>query len=762
MGRRHRAERRRGARGGVDKAGIFVLALSVASCGGGGGGGSGPSATVSPPIAGGTIPAPLTLIPQTNILSTEFYNSTYLQQINAYGAYLLGATGSGVNVAVIDGGINDANSELSGQVLQHIDATGSNPSGGSPDHGTSVASIIAAKRDNNGVEGVAYNAHLYDINVFGPGSPDPIASQTSIASALEIVAGKNPGYSSVNARIVNMSIGGTSAFGSAVNNALADVAAAGKVIVIAAGNDGASEPAATARSAANPALHGQMLIVGAVDSNDVIASFSNRAGSYKNYYVVAPGVNDPAVAPGGGYVYFSGTSAAAPVVSGVLAVVAEAYPYLSASDLVKLVEQTAVDLGAPGVDAIYGWGRVDLTRAMNPVAPLSVPTGSTVSTALAAASSSSFVTGSALGAPGSGKIALLDAFGRTYTVPLNSMGGPAAQKRLFDPLSGAEGAAVTQGLGTLLAHWYPETGAALSFGSAGPAVDGGRGAAVAFSENTFGAVFRNARPAALTAIEGAEPATGAGRSLFLITDDAAMPESAFLGEGLDALAYGFRQADYSAALGFGKGRTLDGATSQLFTASLALPAAPYRAGVAVGLLDQDGGLLGSYASGAFHGVHGRTLFTTVAAGAPLGRWNVDLAYTHASLQEGTLGQGLDLGRVEADAAALTLAGPIDLREGDLFGIRLAQPLRASSANLDAFLPVARTFDGDIVRARQDIDMAPTGRELDLEAAYTTPLPELGLGRLAVLRLNAFIAGQPGNDRAASTAFGMAAQFTLAW
>ncbi|MCE9650929.1 MAG: S8 family serine peptidase [Parvibaculum sp.] len=746
------------------KTGVIAIALSLASCGGGGGGGGGgtPQLSPAPPPPPGNIPAPLTLLPQTNILSTEYYNSTYLSQINAYGAYLLGATGSGVNVAVIDGGIVDTNHELQGQVLRHIDVTGSNPSGGSPDHGTAVGSIIAAKRDNSGVEGVAYNAHLYDFNVFQPGTSGPTALDSNVARALEIIAGNNSSYTGIDARIVNMSLGGTTSFSSAVISGFAHVASADKVMVISAGNDGAANPSPSARAAANAALNGQMIIVGAVDSSDVIAGFSNRAGSYKDYFVVAPGVSEPAVSTSGGYVYFTGTSAAAPVVSGTLAVLAEAYPYLSAADLVRLVEQTAVDLGAAGVDAVYGWGRVDLTRAMNPVAPLFVALGSTVNGALVPAGTSSFLTGNAFGAPKGGETALIDAFGRAYTVPLSALGGTAGHHGLLGLTPDLDGAATTPGLGDFLAHWRPQAGAALSF-SSGSAMPGtSDGVVMAFSRNTFGAVFRNARPAALTAVEGLEPSTAAGRSLFLVTDNAVMPQGEFMERNFAGSAYGFRTDDYAAAIGFGTAHMPDGASSRLVQASLALPAAPFRAGVTAGLLDEDGSLLGSYGTGAFHQVGGRTFFTTVSAGASAGRWALDLAYTRASLEKGALGQGLEIGKAEADAVALTLTGPVDLRDGDGFGIRLAQPLRATSARLDAFLPVARTYEGDIVRERQMVDLAPTGREVDLEAAYTTPLPELGVGRLTVLRLNAFIVRQPGNDETASTGAGLAAQLTVSW
>ena len=83
---------------------------------------------------------------------------------------------------------------------------------------------------------------------------------------------------------------------------------------------------------------------------------SARAGAARHGFIVAPDDNRPAS--------FTGTSFAAPRVSGALAVLAQKCPTLTSEQLVFILMMTARDLGDPGVDEIYGHGLIDLERAM--------------------------------------------------------------------------------------------------------------------------------------------------------------------------------------------------------------------------------------------------------------------------------------------------------------------------------------------------------------------------------------------------------------
>lgn len=745
---------------------VTSSALTLSGCGGGGGGevppAPDPSPTPSPllePLV--EIPSPVVRTPVAPIRTVEYENSTYLDGISADGAYALGATGNGINIAIVDDGISETSSELSGRVRDYIDTTGYYPSGGLADHGTSVASIAAAVRDGTGIHGVAFNSYLYDINVFTKSATgDVSASDADIGSALNIVAGNNPAYSSVNARIANMSLAGDGGFSSSTLAAMRSVAAADRIMVISSGNDGNAQPAPTALAVTDPNIGPSMLIVGAVDGTGTIAGFSNRAGSYGDYFVVAPGQNLVTAARDGGYVYFSGTSAATPVVSGALAVLANAYPFLTGPQLVALIKQTADDLGAPGVDAVYGSGLVNLTTAMNPVAPLVMTVGNTVDAVTAPLSAATVATGSVLGGFKGGHTILLDAYRRAYTVPLDNFTTQRAS--LFDDFTGIDGRASGAGIATLLDSWYPEKGASLSFGGGVAARHVSAAHAVALSDNAFAMSMRHGGVAGLVAMPGLEPAAGNGRSLFLSTNAAATPQGAFIGDGVSGIALGWRHDGLRMTASYAAGRNIRG-RSDLMQSSMAVKTGPVELGLSGSLLNEDGSLLGAFGQGVFAGAGGRTGFATASLRYETGAdWSLAATYTRARLAEGTLGNGLALRNVDGDAMSVTLSGPAGWREGDRLGFRMAQPLRADKATARIWLPVGRDMAGNILRRHQAVGLEPDGRELDFELAYATPLPEIVWGRAAFLTLNGFAALQPDHVASAGPAYGAAAQFTFRW
>ena len=104
----------------------------------------------------------------------------------------------------------------------------------------------------------------------------------------------------------------------------------------------------------------------AVDQNNRIADFSNGCGASKDWCIAAPGVEIIMPNTGGGRQVEDGTSFAAPHVSGAAAVLKSAFPNLTAPQVVALLLTTARDLGAPGVDDVYGHGLVDLEKATRP------------------------------------------------------------------------------------------------------------------------------------------------------------------------------------------------------------------------------------------------------------------------------------------------------------------------------------------------------------------------------------------------------------
>ncbi len=154
-------------------------------------------------------------------------------------------------------------------------------------------------------------------------------------------------------------------------SALAQSANRGAIFVWAAGNDYDKQQssALSALPRVVPELQGHFInVVAWDDTTGAIADFSNACGVTKDYCITAPGTN---ISTGG--TIADGTSFAAPIVSAAVAVLREAFPYMTAPQITALLFETARDLGRPGIDEIYGHGMLDLERATRPVGVAMVP-----------------------------------------------------------------------------------------------------------------------------------------------------------------------------------------------------------------------------------------------------------------------------------------------------------------------------------------------------------------------------------------------------
>lgn len=211
-------------------------------------------------------------------------------------------------------------------------------------HGTHVAGIAAAAANNGiGIAGIAWNAHIMPIKVldqYGNGWYSDIAAGISYAA-------------DNGACIINLSLGGTA--DSQTLRAAVDYARQrGALVIAATGN--------THSAVLYPAAYEPVLAVAATDSNDRVADFSNHGAQVD---VAAPGVDIYSTWPWvSGYFTKSGTSMAAPYVSGAAALIWSYAPSLSADAVAGYLTRTAVDIGEPGWDEYSGWGRLDVYRAM--------------------------------------------------------------------------------------------------------------------------------------------------------------------------------------------------------------------------------------------------------------------------------------------------------------------------------------------------------------------------------------------------------------
>jgi subtilisin family serine protease len=151
-----------------------------------------------------------------------------------------------------------------------------------------------------------------------------------------------------------MSLGGPAShtLAEAAKTAYARGGRSGSLLVAAAGNDGDA-------TVEYPAGLDQVVSVAAIDGGDRVAPFSNENADVE---LAAPGVDILSAKLGGGYVRMSGTSMATPHVAGAAALLWGDAPSATAGAIRRRLDAAVDDLGAPGRDAAYGYGVVDLAR----------------------------------------------------------------------------------------------------------------------------------------------------------------------------------------------------------------------------------------------------------------------------------------------------------------------------------------------------------------------------------------------------------------
>ncbi len=243
-------------------------------------------------------------------------------------------------IAIIDTGIDETHPDLAGSVRDHFDAVGDGK-WDSGAHGTSIAGIIAA---HGKLLGIAPDATLLSIRAFPAATNE--ATTESLRRGLDWAAEQH-------AEVVNMSLAGPE--DPVVDATVTAAIAEGIIVVAAAGNEGPGAPPA------HPAAVKGVLAVTATDQADSLFARANTGGYIS---VSAPGVDILSASPGGGYSLESGTSQAAAHVSGLVALLRAIRPDLTPAGALDLMEHSAKDLGAPGMDDNFGAGRIDAGAAL--------------------------------------------------------------------------------------------------------------------------------------------------------------------------------------------------------------------------------------------------------------------------------------------------------------------------------------------------------------------------------------------------------------
>jgi len=739
-----------------------LAAASLAACAGGGGGGASPPAPPPPilppppppPPPPPTSPPP----PPPSFFETREYTgdlfstnrSTHVELIGASTAYSRGATGEGIVVAVIDTNVTSTITELSGQIIGNHDVNAGTRLSTDIDtdgHGTMVASVIVAKKDNIGIHGVAYEAKVLAIRADRPGTCQETGedegcrfSDSSLINAINYAVANG-------AKIINMSLGAEGNISNALRNAIVTATNQGVLFTISAGNDGAAPtsteaakgtvPGEPAIVAGDPALNGRVVAVGAIDSNGQMATFSNRAGPTQNFYLLAPGVSNvvagvddnlrrPAnpdcsatvttncndLDDDGDYWLASGTSFAAPAVAGALALMLDLFPNLTPQAALAVLLDTADDyvtttpdavLGinaAAGTDTVGGRGIMNLRRAFAPVGTTSFNfDGELVPLAEALGPASGALGDWAQESGAFDGLVFQDRYMRGFRIDNTRMLTARAPFNDFGMRADyARGQSRAVALGPAQLSW---------FNAPAPIYDPRTPWAEA-PEATFQLSYSMGDSTVALGRGGGPQRLTPG---LMLIDDKSGPSMLGSGDAWTSVSHAFGPLMLDARTSEGSGRS---------SSSIGIGTGEEDWGVRLGYaaLRDDTSALGGTVQSRFGG-EDETRMTAISleASRNVGAWRFSGAMEAAEPEL----EGLNVAGLWTSSWTLSAQHPF---AGGTLRFSAAQPRRAEGGALAFNAPVEITRSGRVVYESRIAGLTPSGRELDFEAAWMVPLGDL--------------------------------------
>ncbi len=766
----------------------FLLAgtamATLAACSGGGGGGGGGGGNASNAGEGN---------PQF-FQTAEFLRSDALQQINADEGYARisgNVGGDGVRVAVIDDGVDENHIDLAGNLAANLvfanqtEIDNDIDEGLGPDgHGTAVAGVIAGEKNDVGSHGVAFDARIVSIDVFSV-DDDPNNGADAIqnvAAAVRFAGGADRNASS---DIINMSLAifpnGTQERQDEildVGRAMSEAAGNGRIIVVAAGNDGGANPTFPAAFVGTGNIDGLGIAVGSVDANNNISTFSNRCGSVADSCLVAPGENVDAPLINNRFGEVSGTSFAAPLVAGSAAVIKAAFPGVGNREVVNRLFTTAQDLGAPGTDTTFGRGLLDLEAALAPVGQLSVSLGNSIDGAEVTATSSqlSFDSSVALGGDAEDLLArtiVLDDQNFPFLANLNQNVDRRSRTTGIDSFIGADRSltsvtAVDQGVISLSFAEQPEL--------ADPHRQEFAASDVTLQEQAEDPQIRF-RSEASDGIDmfmsfngGGTTDLGIGRSLQAENTDF-FEQQSFLAPyerlaGLQSGGGATYELSDDTQIGVAAFASADSdAPTQMNMQKVELlhrTIGDIELRLGYGLLQEEGGFVGSAARGAFgQAASTDTQYANLSLVAPVTE-DISLfgAYSRGHSSTDTANGSLlnDFSSTQSEAFGAGIVVKDLVLDDDGFTFMVGQPLRVTAGSVDVTVPVGRTEDGEVQKETVRADLSPERREIATEAVYRMSLGAEG----HALTTGAYARFNPDHDPDASPDLGVGLKYQLSF
>jgi len=392
--------------------------------------------------------------------TTEFENNAN-EHIHANYAYARGWTGKGSTIMIMDTGIDTNHADLQSKIKYTWDPGYEDGHEDTHGHGTHVAGIAAAAKNDTGTHGVAYDANLAVARISDRGFGYSYALQAlAWANQYEdiVVANlsANANYDTAYKNSItdhgngiytsnHIHYGGANYYNMEDPTQWAAALGSEMVVTVAAGNHGldyVANPATFATavdSNGNLLLNGQMMVVGNWNAtNGDLDGSSNAAGHVckdyttqcndpyltKEFYIMAPGVVVNSTTNNGDYGTMTGTSMAAPVVAGAVAIVHQLWPYMKGANIAKLLFHTA-DKDFTGYNENkHGQGLLDLDQATRPVGELQIALDGRTGTTSSINGSINF---SGIDGGAVSSISAVDDFDRDYTVNLSGLTGDYEQ-----------------------------------------------------------------------------------------------------------------------------------------------------------------------------------------------------------------------------------------------------------------------------------------------------------------------------------------------
>ncbi|WP_313805770.1 S8 family peptidase [Sphingobium sp.] len=741
------------------------LLLALSACGGGGGTNSTP-----PPPSTTTVPTAPVSVPvsppgRANFDTPEYRLSNAASAAGAITAYEAGASGQGIKLAFVDSGINSALSEFSGRIDAASDDVAGNRGVSDEDgHGTAVAAVAAAAKNSLGMHGVAFNATIVSLRADTPGS---CSGSDGCVFGDEAIARGIDAARVAGARVVNLSLGGETP-NSRVMEAMSRATQAGIILVISAGNGGETPEGDNPDGfALYPAQQlGNVIIAGSagVDDGsggtnlDLLSTFSNRAGNGADHYLTALGYRDRTINQTGAAYYYSGTSFSAPVISGAVALMAQAFPNLTSAQIIDILFRSADDLGASGTDPTFGKGRLNIARAFQPIGSTTLA-GSVAAVSLG--SNGQLPAAAGDGGQGSMGAVVLDSYSRAFIINLSST---LARSRPVQQLAsslrvGLHSSTLAAGAFALSMNWNQRSGLFPAFqrdrigigpedartsrlvaASAMARVDDRTGFAIGFGRSSK---------------ELERQLAGSSGDGFLIARDI-VSDPGFIASHDGSVAMRREIGRMGMTLSSEQGTVWNLIRTGIRAPSYRISSVAFdkrhidmSLSLAISRLEEKQTVLGGRMSQALGGEGSDSWFVDAEARRDFN----DGLSAGLSLRRGWTHFGGGAFTTAAYSMGFFKTGVLERR--DRLNFRLAQPLRVVGGGFSLLLPTAYEYaTGKVTSSRTRLSFVPSGREIDAEITY---------GRAFFggwIDGNLFMRRQPGHIAMADADVGSAIRFRL--